>query len=134
MLNEEFNNFIWENVEIRKQEFIKSQNISVSVKPEFLKIFKNSQSISYSNGKFHFLARMPRPTKDQEKIKQLEEEKVDSYYKATVLKLEIEELKDKMKKLEDEQRDAENNVEKMSKLYELGIIDENGELINNKME
>ena len=134
LLNEEFNKFIGEKVEIRKQEFIKSQNISVSVKPEFLKIFKNSQSISYSKGKSHFLARMPRPTKDQEKIKQLEEEKVDSYYKAKVLKLEIEELKDKMKKLEDEQRDAEDNVEKLSKLYELGIIDENGELINNKME
>ena len=39
-----------------------------------------------------------------------------------------------MKKLEDDQKDADDNIEKLSKLYELRIIDENGELINNKKE
>ena len=39
-----------------------------------------------------------------------------------------------MKKLEDEQRDADSNVEKLNNLYELDIIDENREFISNKME
>ena len=93
LLTEDFNAFIEDKINIRKQELIKSQNISVSVKPEFDKIFQNSQSISSSKGKSHFLARMPRPTTDQEKIRQLEEDKSDNFYKAKVLKLEIEELK-----------------------------------------
>ena len=134
LLTEDFNAFIEDKIDTRKQELIKSQNVSFSVKPEFVKIFQNSQSISSSKGKSHFLARMPRPTKDKEKIRQLEEEKSDNFYKAKVLKLEIEELKEKMKKLEDDQKDADDKVEKLSKLYELGIIGENGELISNKME
>ena len=134
LLTREFNEFIESKVNIRKQELIQSQNISIAAKPEFIKIFKNSESISNSKGKSHFLARMPKPTKDQNKIRQLEEEKKDSYYKEKVFKLEIEELKTKMQKLEDDKKDAENNIEKLSKLYEMGVIDENGEFIDNKMD
>ena len=134
MLTREFNEFIESKVNIRKQELIQSQNISIAAKPEFIKIFKNSESISNSKGKSHFLARMPKPTKDQNKIRQLEEEKKDSYYKEKVFKLEIEELKTKMQKLEDDKKDAEDNIEKLSKLYEMGVIDENGEFIDNKMD
>ena len=31
------------------------------------------------------------------------------------------------------QRDADRNTDKLSKLYELGLIDENGDPINNDM-
>ena len=68
------------------------------------------------------------------KVRQLEEDKINSEYKAKVFKLEIDELKTKMKKLEDQQKDADENIDKLSKLYDLGIIDENCELISNRME
>ena len=134
LLTREFNEFIESKENIRKQVLIQSQNISIAAKPEFIKIFKNSESISNSKGKSHFLARMPKPTKDQNKIRQLEEEKKDSYYKEKVFKLEIEELKTKMQKLEDDKKDTEENIENLSKLYEMGVIDENGEFIDNKMD
>ena len=113
---------------------IDAQNIGVSAKPEFIEIFKNSQSISSMKGKSHFLARMPRLSRDQLKVKQLEEEKQNNEYKVKVFKLEMEELKTKLKKLEEQQMDHEENLDKLSKLYEMGVIDENGELVNNKME
>ena len=51
-----------------------------------------------------------------------------------MFKLEIDGLKLKMKKLEEQQRYSEENIDKLSKLYDLGTIDENGELISNRME
>ena len=71
LLTREFNEFIESKVNIRKQELIQSQNISIAAKPEFIKIFKNSESISNSKGKSHFLARMPKTTKDQIKLDSL---------------------------------------------------------------
>ena len=39
-----------------------------------------------------------------------------------------------MQKFEDMQRENEDNIEKLSNLYEMGIIDEEGHPTNNKME
>ena len=47
---------------------------------------------------------------------------------------EIKKLKSKQKDIEESQKDADNNLEKLSKLYQLGVIDENGEYINNDMK
>ena len=44
----------------------------------------------------------------------------DNYYKEKVFKLEIEELKVKLIDLEDKQKDAENNIHKLNKLYVMG--------------
>ena len=35
--------------------------------------------------------------------------------------------------MESNQRDADNNADKLSKLYDLGLIDTNGDPINNNM-
>ena len=97
---EKFNEFIESKTELKKQELIESQNIGVSAKKEFIEIFKNSRSIWIVKGKSHFLVRLPKPTKDQMIVRQLED-KINSEYKAKVFKLEIDKLKPKMKKLED---------------------------------
>ena len=47
---------------------------------------------------------------------------------------EIEHLKDKLIKLEDIERENYENTEKLSKLYEAGIINKEGNYINDKME
>ena len=130
----QFNKFIETKIDTRNIDLIQSQNIGISTKPEFIEIFKKSQSISSVKGRSHFLVRDPKPTKDQLKIRQLEEEKVNNEYKSKVFKLEIDELKTKLKKMEEQQLDVEDKIEKLGKLYELGLIDDNRELINNKME
>ena len=134
LMTEEFNKFIESKVEIRKQEIINSQNIGITAKPEFIKIFKNSQPISSMKGKSHFLARVPKPTKEQMKIRELEEDKSNNEYKSKVFKLEIQELKDKMMRVEDQLKEGEENIDKLSRLYDAGIIDENDDLITNRME
>ena len=134
LMTSQFNKFIETKIDTRNIDLILSQNIGISTKPEFIEIFKKSQSISSIKGGSHFLERTPKQSKDQLKIRQLEEEKVNNEYKSKVFKLEIDELKTKLKKMEEQQLDTEDNIERLGKLYELGLIDENGELINNKME
>ena len=64
---------IWE--EKRREELLQSSNLAIRVKPEFLDIFKSSQSVSTIKGKPHFLTRNPKITKDKISISILNEEK-----------------------------------------------------------
>ena len=51
-----------------EQNWVESKNLWLTVKPKFLNLFKNSQSVSMSKGNSHFLARLSRKTKNQIKI------------------------------------------------------------------
>ena len=133
LITDEFQEFIKMKVEKRNKEIISSQNLGIKATSEFVEIFKRSQSISTTNGKSHFIARNPKITKEQHKIITLEEEKKELDSKASILKEELNDLKSKMNDLQHQQEISDSNNDKLSKLYELGIIDENGELIRNDM-
>ena len=133
LITDEFQEFIKMKVEKRNKEIISSQNLGIKATSEFVEIFKRSQSISTTNGKSHFLARNPKITKEQQKIITLEEEKKELDSKASILKEELNDLKSKMNDLQHQQEISDSNNDKLSKLYELGRIDENGELIRNDM-
>ena len=47
---------------------------------------------------------------------------------------EIEALKHKLSKLEDIERENEENIEKLSRLYDAGVINEEEHYINNNMK
>ena len=111
-----------------------SSNLAIKVKPEILGVFKLSQAVSIVKEKSHFLTRDPKSTKDQLEIKLLKEEKKEVMKRSEEFEREIEHLKDKLIKLEDIERENYENMEKLSKLYEAGIIKEEGNYINNKME
>ena len=98
-----------------------------------MNIFKSSQSISSIKGKSHFLARMPKPTKDKIRIQMLEEEKKEVVAKAKDTETELHELKLKLDGLQHDQQLTNENAEKLSKLFELEIINERGDPINNDM-
>ena len=73
--------FVQEKVEERREKLIYTQNLRISVQPEFIKIFKASQFISTVKGKSYYLTRLPKPTKDHIKIQKLEEEKKEIIFK-----------------------------------------------------
>ena len=131
LIPEKFKEFINLKIKKRNQELIESQNLGIHVKSEFIDIFNNSQSISTMKGKSHFLARAPKKKKHQLKVEKVEEERKEAFSKVEELKRNLESLKFKMEEYKVKQRDADRNTDKLSKLYELGLIDKNGDPINN---
>ena len=53
--------------------------------------------------------------------------------KISKLKKELDILQNKMADYDELQREADLNVERLHKLLEMGVIDENANLINNEM-
>ena len=133
LISDKFKEFINIEIKRRNKELITNQNLGISARPEFIEIFRNSQSISTMKGKSHFLVRTPKPTKAQVKMNKLEEEKKEAYTKATLMQRDLDSLKLKIKEFEFNQRESDMNADKLSKLYDLGLIDENGDPINNSM-
>ena len=98
LLHDEFQKFILKIIEERRNELINSQNLGITVRPEFLNIFKKSQAVSIQTRKSHFLARVPKPTKDHIQIRKLEmenEEVKESKFEAFE---EIRKLKTNLRK------------------------------------
>ena len=79
---------------------------------------------------------MPKTNKDHQKIMKLEEEikDNDSKEKEKELNRKIDELRLKIQEFENIQKENDENLDKLSDLYKLGIIDENGFVINNRMD
>ena len=63
-----------------------------------------------------------------------EEEKEKYGSKINSLIEEINDLRYKIQQLEESQLDNQDNIDKLSNLYELGVIDEEGQFINKEME
>ena len=129
----DFQKYIKLKEDERREELLMSSNLAIKVKPEILGIFKSSQAVSIVKGKSHFLTRDPKSTKDKLELKLPKEEK-EVMKRSEEFEREIEHLKDKLIKLEDIERENYENMEKLSKLYEAGIINEEGNYINDKME
>ena len=107
----------------------------MSVKVEFVDLFRNSQWISTIKGKSNFFfTKSSKPNNEQIKIKNIEEEKKEITLKSISLNRETKFIQVQIDKLEGMQRDHEENLDKLSNLYSLGVIDEDGNLVNNKME
>ena len=60
--------------EDRRKSLIDSQNLGITARPEFIKIFQKSQAESTLPEKSHFFTRFPTPTKFHIQIRKLEKE------------------------------------------------------------
>ena len=134
LINKEFQESIHIKFEKRKQELIVNQNLGIRVKPEFVNISRKSQAVSTMSGKSHFLVRIPKQSRYKKQIRELEEEKKETDRKIDDLNNEIDSLRRKIEQFENDQMDHEENLEKLSNLFKLGIIDENGLPINDDMQ
>ena len=67
-------------------------------------------------------------------IHTFEEEKEKYGSKINSLIYEINDLRYKIQQLEVSQQDNQDNIDKLSNLYELGVIDEERQFINKEME
>ena len=86
------------------------------------------------NGKSHYLARAPKKTKEQLKIIKYEEQKEETNRNTEMILEELQSLKTKIKDFELRQDDADQNSDKLARLYDLGLIDANGDPINSEMK
>ena len=96
-------------------------------------MFKNSQAVSLIKRKSHFLARLSKKSADQIVIEKLEEEKKESEYKVRKLEESIDTLHNRIDQMIALRQNDDENTEKLKKLFKPGVIDENGNLINNNM-
>ena len=71
LIPEDFQHFVKHKEEIRRREILKSHNLEMKVKHEFINIFKFSQTISTVSGRSHFLTRDPKITYAQREIMDL---------------------------------------------------------------
>ena len=108
--------------------------MNITAKKEFIDIFKASNAISLEKGKRYFLASAPLKSKQQIKLEKSEEQKKENDIIILRLKDKIEALNTKLDEFEHKQLTNEDYAEKMGKLYDLGLIDEEGNPINNEMK
>ena len=127
LINDEFQEYIQDKVCKRESELIKNKNLKVCATPEIIDIIKRSKAVSTSKGKSHFLLRsvINKKSKKQEELKKQKEE-ADSKY-LNELHNKLEEMKNTIKGFEEMNEEAFENKGKLVKLYQLGIIDSDGE-------
>ena len=134
LIPKDFKEYVDQKVLERKESIYKSQNLNTMIKPEFVEIFKNSQSISFVKGKSHFLTRVPKKTKYQSEAEYFKAKNEETKSQVKELEDKILELNDKIESMKQMQIEAEDNVDKLSQLYELGVIDEEGRFIQEDMK
>ena len=78
--------------------------------------------------------RKPKETKQQVRLNEIEEVKATTDRRLRACIKKLDELSSKIKELEEKKTYYDENIEVFSRLYELGVINDQGNLINNRME
>ena len=133
LIPEDFQDFIDNKVKLRRQSIIKQQNLKMTINPDFVNIFKSSNAISSEKGKSYFLTRLPKKSTYQKKYEEIYEEKKDLEKQTKDQNYTIGILNDKICEFEEIEKKYDNYSGKLHKLFELGIITEDGEPIKNDM-
>ena len=84
--------------------------------------------------KSYFLARASQKSLQQLKIEKYQKEKKDDSDLINNLRNKINDLNSKLDEFEKKQQLNEDYTDKMSRLYDLGIIDEDGNPISSEMK
>ena len=132
LIHDQFQEYMNDKISEREAELLKQKNQVVNATPEIIDIIKRSNAISTSKGKSHFLLRSPIKRKSK---RQIEQEKMkaeaDEKY-VNELQDKLEEMRNTIEQFDQINEEAFENKEKLAKLYQLGIIDSNGDVKENE--
>ena len=134
LIPEEFKSFVDHQIDKRLKKLVQNQNLKVTASKNFIDIFKASKWISMEKEKSYFLARAPQKSLQQLKIEKYQKEKIDDSDLINNLRNKINDLNSKLDEFEKKQQLNEDYTDKMSRLYDLGIIDEDGNPISSEMK
>ena len=116
----------------REAELSKQKNLFVNATPEIIDIIKRSSAISTSKGKSHFLLRSPikRMSKRQIEQEKMKAEADENY--VNELQDKLEEIRSIIEQFDMINEEAFENKEKLAKLYQLSIINSDGDVKENE--
>ena len=124
--------FIKNTMKNREKQLVMKRGFNVEAIPTIVAIFKNLQNVSYEKDRSYFLlakyANRHRRHEDSMNVDRREESKEASLS----LKSKIEELELKINEYKNREEEFFDNKEKLIKLYQIRVIDSDGELIEDK--
>jgi hypothetical protein len=144
LIPEEFGKFIEKQVDKNEKKFVAKREMVVDADSKFIELFRKTDLVASKyhyhsfvyigeKGKFHSLVSGFRKRK-REKMEKSEKEKEYDDLKELKKKNKkaIEDLKRKLSEFEGLQLECEENNSKLSKLFELGVVNANGDYIGDK--
>ena len=127
VLEDRFKEFIRTKQLERTQYIMEKKEMKVRALREFIKIFKDSQSISTQNGRSHFLIKGLGNKKCGNHIKNSKGQLIDAHSEIETLNNNITNLEEKLSKLQDIENENKVHKDKLAKLYDLEMINSDGE-------
>ena len=129
--NRKFSDYIIAAMDKREKLIIMNRGLQVEAVPEIVSIFSRSKNVSLMNGRTYFLLRKKRNPGKRSLLDREMEEAEETKENITKLTSKIEELEEKINVHQRREDELLQDKEKLCKLYELGIIDSDGEYIEN---
>ena len=130
--NKKFCLYILKAMEQREKVIIMNRGLQIEAIPEIVSIFSQSKNVSVTSGRTHFLLRK-RENFRKRTLQDREAEEAEEH-KENIKKLsnKINELELMVKTHQDREDLFLQDKEKLVKLYQLGVIDSDGEYIEDK--
>ena len=139
LIPDELQKMVDRAVEEREEKYTKKKNIAMKMLPEFQSLFVETKEISSKayfgnevgeNGRFYTMIRKADQirTKKAERLLNQQRER-DTRQEVEIRDKAIEELKQKIKDFEEISKENDKNAEILSRLYEVGIINKEGDLL-----
>uniref|UniRef100_A0A7S3JAA4 Uncharacterized protein n=1 Tax=Euplotes harpa TaxID=151035 RepID=A0A7S3JAA4_9SPIT len=131
-VEEKFKNFISEQRKKREQKIIAHKNLAVDALPEFVNIFKKSTEVSTSRGKSYFVTRNYVPVLSKKRQVEFEKKQKQEEERHNEFTDKIKSIEEEIQKYESKEGENDHNREILSKLFEMQVIDGDGNLIKSE--
>ena len=128
ILGEQFREFIQSKQQERTEYITEKKEMKVRALPEFIKLIKDSKSISTQKGRSHFLIKGLGNKKWRNHAKNSWELLVGAHKEIEELNYNITNMEEKLVKLQEVEIENQKHKDKLAKLYDMEVIDSDGEV------